>query len=131
MALFNITAEDVARGTLLQPNWYVAEITKCEDDKTKGGDDCVNVYMKALDGVDEEGNSAPNVPVFRNFMPKYPSFAINFLNALGANIGKQGKSDLNISDETCKGKRLKVYIKRGEYNGKGTNEVADFKPLDA
>lgn len=131
MALFDFTAEDVARGTLLQPGWVIAEVKEVKDDTTKAGEVCTKVSLTALDGVDDAGESAPNVPLYTQFMPRYPSFAINFANALGAGIGKSGKAGVNITQETCGGKRLKVYVKRTEYLGQFKNEVADYRPLDS
>jgi hypothetical protein len=131
MALFDITAEDVARGTLLAPGWYIVEVKDVKDDVTKKGESCVKVTLTALDGKDDAGEDAPSVPLYTQFMPMYPSFVINFLNALGANIGKTGKANLEVSNATCQGKKLKVYVKRSEYNGQFKNEVADYRPLDS
>ncbi len=131
MALFDFTAEDVARCTLLQPGWVIADVKKVEDALTKADEPCVKVTLLALDGIDDSGEIAPNVPLYTQFMPRYPSFAISFANALGANIGKNGKAGVNITQETCGGKRLRVYVKRTEYQGQFKNEVADYRPLDS
>ena len=131
MALFDFTAEDVARSTLLQPGWVIAEVKEVKDSSTKAGETCVKISLVALDGLDDAGEAAPNVPLYTQFMPQYPSFAINFMNALGAGIGKTGKAGIQMNQATCGGKKLKVYVKRGEYNGVFKNEVADYRPLDS
>lgn len=133
MALFDITAEvaaeQAARGTLLQPGWYTAEITKVDDEATtKAGDAMVKVDMKALDGVDSEGNASPGVKLYTNFMPAYPGFIIPFANALGAKVGKEGKKV--AIDKNLVGRKLKVYVIRSEYKGRSGNEVADYRPVD-
>lgn len=132
MALFDITPEDVARGTLVRPGWYPAEVTKVEDGLSKSkGKPKTDVHFKILEAEDHQGEKVNGVPAVTTFSPEYPSFAINFLNALGANIGKDGKTGVNLSDDTAKGKRLMIYIKNDEYEGKMNNKVADYRPLDS
>jgi len=134
MALFDfspeVVAEQVARGTLLQPGWYTIEIATVEDDVTKKGDKITNLTCKVLDGLDMDGKSVTGVKLYANFMPDWPAFAIPFVNALGAKIGMEGKKGIKI-DKDLVGRKLRAYVIRGEYKGKGTNEIADYRPLDA
>ena len=128
MALFDFTAEDVARGAILQPAWYNLQVKKVEDGIAKSsGKPKVDVHLVCMDGKDHEGNDVPNVPLQVTFSPEYPSFAINFCNALGAGIGKDGKKGVNITPDLV-GKRLMGYVKNDQYEGRTVNKVADYRP---
>lgn len=130
MGLFDISPEDVARGTLLQPGWYPGLISKVVDKPaTTDGTNVSHVSISIMEALDHSGAAVQNVPVLATFSVKAPGSAINFLNALGANIGKDGKKGVDISDATCKGKRVKVYIKNDTYDGRTLNKCADFAPL--
>ena len=131
MAQFDFTPEDVARGTILAPGWYTLEVTKVEDGVTKTkGEQRSLVSLKVLDGKDHEGNDAPGVLVFAQFMPAYPGFAVKFCNALGAGIGKEGKAGIQIDDNLV-GQRLQGYVKNKTYEDRMQNTVEDYRPLDS
>ena len=130
MGLFDITPEDVARGTLLQPGWYPGVIKQVTDKPaTTDGTNVSHVGITILEALDHSGAAVQNVPVLATFSVKAPGSAINFLNALGANIGKEGKKSVDLSDATCKGKKVSVYIKNDIYDGRTLNKCADFKPM--
>jgi len=105
------------------------EITKVEDGIAKSsGKPKTTVSFKCLDGKDHEGNDAPGVPLITTFSPEAPGFAINFCNALGAGIGKEGKAGIRI-DQSIVGNKLRGFVKNEVYEGRTTNKVADYQPL--
>jgi len=131
MALFDFTAEDVARGTVLQPGWYPIEVKKVEDGIAKStGKPKVTISFVCLEGTASDGSLVQNVPLASTFSPEYPSFIINFAKACGAEIPKQGLKGLRIDDETLKGKKLSGYVKNQEYEGRTVNNLADYRPLE-
>jgi len=132
MALFDfapeVIAEATARGTLLKPGWYNVEIFSVDDEaKSKKGEDMTKVVFNCLDARDNDDNLVPGVKLFTQFMPLYPAFAINFVNALGANLGKEGKKGIKI-DKSLIGKKLRVFVVRGMYEGKSNNQIEDYRP---
>lgn len=130
MALFDVTPEDVARGTILQPGWYPAVVSKTEDRPAKtDGSNVTFVTLRLLEARDSDGNGVSNVNVVATFSVKAPGSIINFANALGNKIGKDGKKGVEISDRTCKDRKVSVYVKNDVYEGRTINKVADFKPL--
>jgi len=130
MALFDFTPEDVARGAILQPGWYTLEVKKVEDGIAKSsGNPKVTVTFSCLDGKDHDGNDAVGVPLVTTFSPGAPGFAIDFCNALGANIGKEGKAGIRIDMESCGGKRLQGFVKNDVYEGKTQNKVDGYRPI--
>ena len=132
MALFDFTPEDVARGAVLQPGWYPLEVKKVEDGIAKtSGKPKVDVHFTVLQAIDASGSEISGVPIVNTFSPEYPSFALSFVNAIGGNVGKEGKKGINISNETCQGKRLLGYVKNDQYEGRTLNKLADFRPLDS
>lgn len=130
MATFEISAEDVARGTLLKPGWYPFRVKSVEDKpgKDKPSTTVAHVTMVIEKAEDDSGEVVENVPLMAYFPDTNPSGAIQFCNAFGENIGKGGKSGVEIGDKHV-GLRAEVFVKRGEYQGRGTNNAADFRPL--
>ena len=127
--LFDFTEEDVARGAIIQPGWYTLEITKVEDGIAKSsGKPKTTVFFKCLDALDHSGTAAPGVPLATTFSPSAPGFAIDFCNALGANIGKEGKRDVAI-DSNLVGQKLRGFVQNDQYEGRTTNKVAGYQPL--
>jgi len=129
MVVFDFTAEDVARGSILSPGWYTLEVSKVEDGIAKSsGNPKTTVSFKCLDGKDHEGNDVAGVPLTTTFSPGAPGFAIDFCNALGANIGKEGKAGVKI-DSSIVGQKLRGFVKNEVYEGKTQNKVDGYQPL--
>jgi hypothetical protein len=133
MALFDITAEDVARGTLVKPGWYSFTVKSLDEKPAKQQKDptqsvtVLHVGLLLDNAKNDEGADVGPVPVKATFPSNAPSMIINFANAFGAGIGKEGKK-IEVDDKYI-GKRAKVYIKRGQYEGRVTNNCDDFMKL--
>lgn len=132
MTLFTFDAEDVVRGTLLKTGWYPLEVTKVEEGIAKSsGNPKVTVSFRCLEGEREpDGEKVTGVPLFTTFSPSAPGFAMAFFKALGAGDIKAGTS-LNLSDETCKGKKVEGYVIQDQYEGKTNNKIADYRPISS
>lgn len=129
MGLFDVTPEDFARGTIVEPGWYPAEVVKVEDKPTKDGKPASWVSLKLIEAISSTGENVQNVPLQPIcFLPAYPSFIIPFLNALGAGIGKGGAKGLEVTQASLGGKKLQVYVKNTIFDGRMKNEVGDYRP---
>ncbi len=132
MALFEVTAEDVARGTIIRPGWYRFKVSNVEDRPAKtDGSPVTFVTCVLQDGVDHAGDPAPNVPVLAVFSTKAPGTVIAFYNAFmpeDKRIGKGGMSGVSL-DDRFKGKEAQIYVVNDQYDGRTTNKAQDFKPL--
>lgn len=127
--LFTITQDDVNKGKLVEPGvWYPVEIQKVEDKETKKGEDMALVHLLIT------GGEFQGVVLYQNFMPEYPGFIIDFLAAVsGVERTKDfEKSLINqpipVADKTLKGKKLEVFVTRGTYNNKPTNNIEGYRP---
>ena len=132
MALFDISAEDVAAGTLAKPSWYKATVKNITEEPAKKQKDPSQIVMVThvtfvLEGAkkDDDSDAGP-VTVKAYFPSNAPGMAVNFCNAFGENIGKEGKKGVEISNERHRGKSCKVYVERGSFEGRSTNNVKDF-----
>ena len=123
MSKYNITPEDMARTKLVEPGDYLMEITKIEEkpSKTDGSINTI-IHLKGL-----EGESA-GVPLWAQFNEKAPGFAIPFIKALGGNLDPKKGGSFEISNETCKGKKVIGTLVHQEYQGQTRNAIRDFRP---
>lgn len=123
MPKFNITPEDMARTKLVEPGDYLMEITKIET-KVAKKDQSTNtlVHLKGLEG------ESLGVPFYSMFNEKAPGFAIPLIKALGGNLDPKKGGTFDISNETCKGKKVIGTVVHSEYEGQVRNNVRDFRP---
>jgi len=132
MAKFDVTAEDVARGTILRPGWYRFKISKVEDKPAKtDGSPVTFVTCVVQDGKDHQDQPAPNVPVLAVFSVKAAGSIVNFYNAFvpeDKRIGKGGMAGVSIDDRFV-GKEASIYVVNDQYEGRTTNKAQDFRPL--
>jgi len=120
------TAEDLSRGTIADPNWYPAVVKSLEIKPSKGDQSTNwNYKLEILAGKNKDGKDLAGTKVFRLFNEKAMGFAIPFFTAIGINIQDGTEVDPNVAI----GKKLLIYIKNREYEGKLQNEVADFRPI--
>lgn len=125
----NLTSDDLARGTIVNPAWYPCEIIKYEEKpaSTDRSTNCIS-HFKILTGEFEGGGG--NLLLNEKAMGMGKAFFI----ALGAKYttNAKGKKELlgvELNDG-LKGKRLDVYFARGTSNrGNDFNDAKDFAPL--
>jgi hypothetical protein len=130
MALFTITQEDLNKGKLVEPAvWYPVEIVKVEDKTAKtSGADMILVHLLITAG------EFKGTTLYQNFMPDFPGFIVDFLAAIqGVERTKDFEAKvlnnpIDVSDKTCKGRKLEVYVTRGSYNNKPNNQIEGYRP---
>lgn len=122
-----ITPEDLKRGTILDPNWYPGLVKSVEVKPSKGdGSTNWNYKIEILAGKNKDGKDLAGVTVYRLFNEKAMGFAVPFIEACGQKVTAEGAE---IDPNYPVGKKLMVYVKNREYEGRMQNEVADFRPI--
>jgi hypothetical protein len=120
------TPDDRKRGLVLDPNWYPAVVASLEIKAAKGdGSTNWNYKLTILSGKGKDGKDYTGAFVYRLFNEKAMGFAIPFIEAIGFKLKDEDEFDPNAAI----GKKLMVYVKNREYEGKLQNEVADFRPI--
>lgn len=129
-----LTPDDLKKGDLVDPGWYICEISNYEEVVTKGtpakpSDGSTNCifYFKVIDGPKK------GVEFKRLFNEK----ALGFGKALYKTVGLpfDPEKGYELSTELFQkmvGIKLKVYVKRGTSDkGNDFNDPTDYAPLDA
>ena len=121
-----ISADDLKRGTIVDPNWYPAVVKTLEVKPAKGdGSTNWNYKLEILQGKNKDGKELSGVVVYRLFNEKAMGFVAPFFEAVGHKVSPDSDLDPNYPI----GKKLMIYIKNREYEGRLQNEVADFRPI--
>lgn len=125
----NLTSDDLARGTLVDPGWYACEIIKYEEKPatTDRSTNCIS-HLKIISGKFEGAGTKYQLN------EKALGFGKNFFLALGAKYttNTKGKQELVGVELTpaLVGKKIDVYFARGTSNkGNDFNDAKDFAPL--
>lgn len=123
MATFDVTPEDMVVGKAVDPGWYQVMIADVKDSFAKTDNSLLTTIITKIVGPKEEG-----VKLYLRFSEKAKGFVVPFVEALtGQKMGKEGgKIELNAA---LTGRQLEVYVSRGEYKGKPTNEVTAYAPM--
>lgn len=125
----NLTSDDLARGTLVNPGWYPCEITKYEEKpaSTDKSTNCIS-HFKILTGEFQGGGGRFQLN------EKAMGFGKNFFLALGAKYTTDANNKKQLTGveltPALVGKKLDVYFARGTSNkGNDFNDAKDFAPL--
>lgn len=135
MPLFDFNAEDVAGSVILQPGWYLLEVSRAEEKVSQAGNNMLVVYWRALEAKDSSGNPVPEASLKSvrikpsNFVSegKGKAFAVNFAKAMGANLTKDG-GKATLTPDSVTGKRVRAFIANTIYQNKTQNEPQDYQP---
>jgi hypothetical protein len=120
------TADDLRGSLVLDPNWYPAVVRSVEIKAAKTDSSTNwNYRFEILSGKGRDGKDYAGVMIYRLFNEKAMRFARPFVEALGIQL----KDDDEFDPNSAVGKKLLVYVKNEEYEGKLQNRVADFRPI--
>jgi hypothetical protein len=120
------TADDLRKNLVLDPNWYPAQVKSLEIKAAKTDQSTNwNYKFEILSGKGKDGKDYAGAAVYRLFNEKAMGFARPFVEAIGVVL----KEDDEFEPNSAVGKKLLVYVKNKEYEGKLQNEVADFRPI--
>lgn len=128
-----LTPEDLKKGDLVEPGWYIATISAYDEEKTKGttekpSDGSMNAIFTFK--LDEGPNAGAELK--RYFNEKALGFGKDLYAAVG--LPKNAAGGYDLSTETFQkfvGAKVKVYIKRGynEKTKKDFNDLSDFQAI--
>lgn len=126
MGRVTYTEQDIKRGTIVEPGWYLCEITDVTEKESKE-DKSTNfiIDFKIISSKNPEVNG---VPLRRYFNEKVPNFMKSFIEVFAGKV-EAGKS-YEITRDLC-GKEIMVNVTRGEYQGQPKNDPSDFAPKGA
>jgi hypothetical protein len=119
---FKIGKTDLLRSKTVTPGWYPAVVKSVEDKTASTG-----VPGKVIELI-IEGGPFDGVPLTARFWENAAGFAAPFVYAI---TGKKVEDAGEFMLENSVGKKVKVYVKNKEWQGKMGNEPVDFMPLNA
>lgn len=122
--IFNVTAEDFLKGTILNPGWYPCIIVGVSDTTSeKKGTAGVEITFKVVAPEQFKG-----VPLTVSFWESAPGMVLPLLDAVAGKPIPRTPGALKVNEEALKGKTVDVEVKRGEWNNRAKNDVVNFKP---
>ncbi len=112
---------------IVQPGVYVLNITDVyQQPGAKDPDSMTNVVKLVIESGPDA--STVGVPILYYMGEKNMQYQREFLEiAFGRKLSDDGVSNLDI--ELLKNRKVKAYIKNGEFNGRRRNEIQGFLPL--
>ncbi len=130
MPIIEFSEQDIKRGTLVTPAWYLMRIETIGEAPSKNKENPSTNYpvegvilKNATDGSEEFAG----VPITWNFNSKAKGFITPFLEAFGVTPEAGKRFDLN----SAIGKELQVYVENDTYDGRLINKVnSKFKAAE-
>jgi len=117
-----VSKDDVNAGKMLTPGWFKCAVTGYEEKASKGDASLNrNLGFTVAEGPDE------GVKLRTTFNEKYSPLLGDFITAVGGEF-KEGNT-YDLEDAKTGNKILLVHVKRGEYNGRPTNEIDGFRAV--
>jgi hypothetical protein len=123
---FKATAEDLAKGQIVNVGWQVVEMYKLEEATDGDGAGLLKVFAKVIGGKEEDKGAVLRA----QFSEKAQGMVKNFYEALTGTKFEADK-EVDIREQHVRGKKMEWYIERGKYRGRDTNEVVDYRPIQA
>lgn len=118
----DFSKEDIQRGKLFKPAWYVVEVNKISVKQNKKGDG-VNYWITGtiINDADNGSTEFAGFPTPQNwlFSSKAKGFMNGFFGAFGIDIEEGTRYDL----EGFEGKQLEVFIENQLYEGRMQNTI--------
>lgn len=120
MLRISLKPEDVKRGKVISnPGWFGCELANVTT-KAAREDKSTNYFFE-FKGITGE---AKDMTFRRVFNEKGMGFMVPYLVALGCKVDEETGEIQDFDLHTLIGRKVKLYIKQGEYNNQPTNEVA-------
>ena len=123
MLRISLKPDDIKRGKVIQnPGWFGAILTDVIT-KPSREDKSTNYFFKFRGFTGE----AKDMTFQRVFNEKGMGFMVPLLKALGVHIDEETGEVQDFDLHGLIERKVKLYIKQGEYNNAPTNEVAGFE----
>lgn len=127
MPRVNVTPEDLKKSQIVEPEWFPAEVTAYEYAKSKDEKSFNHIYdFKLLAPPD---NAGVVIKVWFNEKALGGNEYVQFHEAItGQKVDR--KKGFSVEDPNNAVKRkLEVHVKNGTYNGRTTNNIDGYRPL--
>ena len=121
---FRASVEDLKRGEVVSVGWHPVECQKAEELADASGAGLLRIHAKIIGGPDKDG------ALRAQFSEKAQGMIRPFIEALTGQKFEAEK-DYDVKDSHVRGKKMEWYVERGKYRGRDTNEVVDYRPLQA
>jgi hypothetical protein len=121
MPIIQVNEKDILRSTIVEPAWYEVLIGNIGEKLSKdGGSTNYPFEYTIVKNADTGDTKFAGVPLEGQFNSKAIGFALGLLKALGEEI-VPGRFNLSNAE----GKRVEVFVKNGEWQGRQKNDVTD------
>lgn len=120
-----LTADDLAKGDLIEPGWWPAEVSDYDEKPAKSDASTNCIFdIKVTDGPHK------GATIKRYLNEKGLEFNGDFWAALGLQKNAIGGYDLSTELFRTKiGSKFQIHVKRGKYEGRDTNEIDGYRPI--
>jgi len=123
MPVIDFSQDDLLRGKIVTPGWYLVELGQFTQKLAKSGE--TNNYIfedtKIIKNAETGSEEFTGVPLNILFSghPKAKGFMVGFLSALGAEI----KAGSRFNIENGAGKQIEVFVDNDIYEGRTVNRI--------
>jgi hypothetical protein len=132
---FTVTQEDIKRGKVLPPTWYVCKIKAVSDKVSKSSNaDMTQIDLVVSDNPNNpkcaDGDTSTGVPLKPYYITEAGiGFALPFFSAILRRPVKAGDEIESSAMANIVGKELKVFVGNEEFQGRVGNVAKDFMAL--
>lgn len=120
MPIVKYSADDLKRGVVVSPGWYLMEILGVGEAPSKdGGSTNYPVEGRVIKNAESESEEYAGVPITWNFNSKAMGFSRGFLQALGVDI----EADKAYELANAKGSQIEVFVENDTYQNRLVNRV--------
>jgi len=128
MVLMTYTEEDIKRGDLIEPGWYLLEISRVNDKPAKDGKS-MNTWVHFTILQREDGDKKfEKTPLSLCVSEKAVTMHKAFLASVGIILTEKG-GGFDLTTMNLPGKKTRGMIVNSPFEGRMTNKLEDFQPL--
>lgn len=122
MARVTFSQEDILRGKLVTPGWYPMLVKSFSEEQAGTDGSALYVYSIVIDG-----GPFDKVPVRFQISEKALGMGTELIEACGFEV----KAGVPIELDKMVGKKVEGFVQRGEFKGRGKNEIVSFRKSHA
>jgi hypothetical protein len=120
MPMIQFSDRDLLRGKIVEPAWYLVNITNIGEAPSKDGNSTNYPVEGAIVRNAETGSEDfAGVPLDWNFNSKAIGFAVGFLAAFGVDVKAGARFDL----ANAVGRQIEVFVENDTWQGRMVNRV--------
>ena len=120
MPMIQFSDRDLLRGKIVEPAWYLVNITNIGEAPSKdGGSTNYPVEGTIVKNAETGAEDFAGVPLDWNFNSKAIGFAVGFLAAFGVDVKAGARFDL----ANAVGRQIEVFVENDTWQGRMVNRV--------